>query len=142
MGHSAGATHVASYIFQEEFQLRGGDGLVGAILASGVYDPAKVPAPAYYGEDKSKFPFMAPIKYVDGRKIPVFIIFAELDPYFFDVQTSDLFQALCQRDKACPMIKQLIGHNHLSEMYHIGTGDESVGPDILEFIRARGSLLK
>jgi acetyl esterase len=142
MGHSAGGAHVASYIFQEEFQLKEGDGLIGAILLSGVYDPEKAPAPPYYGEDKSKYPSMAPIKYIDGRKIPVFIVFAEFDPYFIDGQTSDLFQALCQRDKACPTIKQLMGHNHLSEAYHIGTADESIGPDIVEFIRTRGPLSK
>jgi len=142
MGHSAGGAHVASYIFQEEFQLKEGDGLSGAILMSGVYDPEKAPAPPYYGEDKSKYPSMAPIRYIDGRKIPIFIIFAELDPYFLEVQTSDLFQALCQRDKACPTIKQLMGHNHLSEAYHIGTADESIAPDILEFIRTRGPLSK
>ncbi len=142
MGHSAGGAHVATYIFQEEFQLKEGDGLSGAILMSGVYDPAMFPAPPYYGEDKSKYPSMAPIRYIDGRKIPVFIIFAEFDPYSFDVQTSDLFQALCQRDKACPTIKQLIGHNHLSEAYHIGTADESIGPDIVEFIRTRSPLSK
>jgi len=142
MGFSAGGAHVSSYIFQEEFQLKEGDGLSGAILMSGVYDPARFPAPLYYGEDKSKYPSMAPINYVDGRKIPIFIIFAEFDPYFLEGQTSDLFQALCQRDKACPTIKQLIGHNHISEAVHIGTADESIGPDIFEFIRTRGPLSK
>jgi len=142
MGFSSGGAHVSSYIFQEEFQLKEGDGLSGAILMSGVYDPAVYPAPLYYGEDKSKYPSMAPIKYVDGRKIPIFIILAEFDPYIFEVQTSDLFQALCQRDKACPTIKQLIGHNHISQALHIGTADESIGPDILEFIRTRGPLSK
>jgi acetyl esterase len=142
MGHSAGGAHVASYIFQEEFQLKEGDGLSGAIFMSGGYDSEKVPRPAYYGEDKSKYPSMAAIKYVDGRKIPVFIVFAELDPDFLHVQAFDLFQALCQRDKACPTIKQLIGHNHLTEIYHIGTADESIAPDILEFVRTRGPLSK
>lgn len=142
MGYSSGGAHVSSYTFQEEFQLKEGDGLCGAILMSGVYDPAWFPAPLYYGEDKSKYPSMAPIRYVEGRKIPIFIIFAEFDPYFFEVQTSDLFQALCQRDKVCPTIKQLIGHNHVSQVFHIGTADESIGPDILEFIRTRGPLSK
>ena len=140
MGYSSGGAHVASYIFQEEFQLKESDGLSGAILMSGVYDPALFPAPLYYGEDKSKYPSMAPINFIDGRKIPIFMIFAELDPYNMEVQTSDLFQALCQRDKACPTIKQLIGHNHISEALHIGTADESIGPDIVEFIRTRAPL--
>src|SRR5687768_16079788 len=40
MGHSSGASHVAIYIFHEELQPAGGDdGVVGAILLSGGYDP-------------------------------------------------------------------------------------------------------
>ena len=70
MGHSAGGAHVASYVFQKEFQLKEGDGLVGAILMSGLYDPAKAPSPAYYGEDASKYPSMAPIRFIEGRKNP------------------------------------------------------------------------
>lgn len=107
---------------------------------SGLCDPAKVPAPAYYGEDVSKYPSMASIRHIEGRKIPVFIeAFAEFNPYHFDVQTVELLQALSQRDKACPAIKQLIGHNHLSEIYHINTSDEYIGPDILEFVRTHPS---
>ena len=74
---------------------------------------------------------------VEGRTMPVFITFAELDPNFFHVQAAALFNAICKRDNACPAIKQLVGHNHMSEIYHVNTRDESIGPDILEFIRSR-----
>jgi acetyl esterase len=139
MGHSAGATHVAGYIFRKEFQLKEGDGLVGAILMSGTYDPASNPNKTYFGEDPSKYPAMASLSHVEGRTMPVFITFAELDPDFFHLQAAALFTAICKRDNACPAIKQLIEHNHMSEVYHINTRDESIGPDILEFIRSRRS---
>ena len=38
MGHSAGATHVASYVSHPEFYGPRGSGLVGAILSSGGFD--------------------------------------------------------------------------------------------------------
>jgi hypothetical protein len=32
-------------------------------------------------------------------------------------------------------MKLLMGHNHISEAAHFNTKDESIGPDILEFIK-------
>ena len=147
MGHSAGAAHAASYVFQEEYQLKNGDGLAGAILVSGLYNPALYgPADnmirSYYGDDTSKYSSMASINFIEGRKIPLFLVFAEFDPAVLMAETSTLFQAICSRDKSCPAIKQAIGHNHLSEIFHINTGDESIGPDIVEFVRTRPAVNK
>jgi hypothetical protein len=33
-----------------------------------------------------------------------------------------------------PYFKQVLGHNHYSEMNHLGTGDESIGPNLIDFI--------
>ena len=53
MGQSAGAAHVAAYV------ARGGVPLAGALLLSGLYDPAVFePSPlnaAYYGDDPALF---------------------------------------------------------------------------------------
>jgi len=58
MGSSAGSAHVASYVFFEEFQLKEGDGVAGAILFSGpTYDTSVLDEKkdaAYYGADKSR----------------------------------------------------------------------------------------
>jgi len=109
---------------------------------SGLYDPrvAAVPAeanPSYYGKNASQYASMAAIRHIEGREIPVFIVFAELDPDFFHMQAAELFRALCQRDNSCPRIKQLANHNHMSEVYHINTADESIGPEILDFIHSK-----
>jgi triacylglycerol lipase len=59
MGHSAGATHVATYVGHKEFHGPNGSGLAGAILLSGTYDQsAAEPTPdriAYYGSDRSLY---------------------------------------------------------------------------------------
>ena len=39
------------------------------------------------------------------------------------------------RKSLFPIIKEIIGHNHISEIKHFNTKDESIGPDILEFIK-------
>jgi acetyl esterase len=139
MGTSAGAAHVSSYVFFENFQLKDGDGVAGAILMScPTYDTSRLDAKmdsVYYGEDSSKYPAMSAIDNVDGRKIPLFMVVAELDMPTVMYQNRTMINALYERDKALPIIKVLIGHNHFSETAHINTKDESLGPDVLEFIK-------
>jgi hypothetical protein len=93
----------------------------------------------YYGKDESKYPAMSVIKHVDGRKIPVFIVIAELDIPSIHYQNRVLIDALYERNKALPAMKLLIGHNHISEVTHFNTKDESIGPDILEFMKVNAA---
>jgi triacylglycerol lipase len=140
MGHSSGASHIATYIFHEELQPRGGDdGIVGAILLSGGYDPtieSTAGRRAYFGEDESLYSARAAIRHVAGRTIPVFIGFAEYDPPRFQFQAISLFKAICERDSRCPPMKQLLGHNHFTQVCHIGTKDQSLTADLAAFVRA------
>jgi hypothetical protein len=32
-------------------------------------------------------------------------------------------------------MKQPFGHNHMTEIYHIGTTDESISADLIAFVR-------
>lgn len=138
IGHSAGASLVAGYIFNETLHPPGGDGLAGAVLMSGTYtpNPNDKRNVAYYGDDTSQYAARAPINLVPGRKLPTFVVFAEYDPYRMQRQALQMFDALCERDKSCPRIMRVSGHNHMSEAAHIGLADESVGPAILDFVAA------
>ena len=140
IGHSAGAAHISGYMFFEDFQL--GDGVIGAILMSGpTYDTTQLSKAdmAYYGEDKSKHSSMSVIHHIDGCKIPLFVVFAEFDTPLVQDQNRILINAVFQRDGVLPIVKGLMGHNHFSGIMHINTKDESVGPDILEFIKILSS---
>lgn len=138
MGHSSGASHIATYIFHEELQLASGDdGVVGAILLSGGYDPTTESTAgrrAYFGDDEGLYPARSAIRHVAGRALPVFIVFAEYDPPRFQIQATSLFNALCQRDSRCPRMKQLLGHSHNTEVLHIGTRDESLTSELTDFV--------
>ncbi len=90
---------------------------------------------AYYGTDASKHAAMAPLAHIAGRKIPVFIMVAEFDPYWIQSESVELFAALCKRDRHCPRMTRLIGHNHLSVTTSMNTADNSVGGEVLHFIR-------
>lgn len=137
MGTSAGAAHVMTYVFFEDVQIKDGDGVAGAILLScPTFDTSVLNDRdmVYYGKDTSRHPAMSAVKNVDGRVIPLFLVIAELDPASIFYQNYPMIDALYKRDKILPFMKTLIGHNHVSEIYHFNTKDESLGPDVIEFI--------
>lgn len=141
-GHSAGAQHVASYIFEEEYQIET-DGVAGAILASGsVYDTQILNADAdpqyydYFGRDNKLYPIRSVLHKLDGRKVPVFLSYAEYDKDNFQYQASRIIDALYKRDGELPTIKQIMDHNHLSEVFHFNTGSSLFAYDILMFMRS------
>ncbi|MGH8764797.1 MAG: alpha/beta hydrolase [Burkholderiales bacterium] len=142
-GQSAGGTHVAHYVFDERLQPADGkDGVVGAILQSAVLDPAGGPAgpnvEAYYGKDRAAWADRNLLSKLDGRKIPVFVVYCELDPMPFRDQAALLIEGLARRDGgAKPRSSELPGHNHISEIAHLGSSDDvAFGLQLLEFVRS------
>ncbi len=142
MGHSAGATHVATYAFHREAQAQSGHGLAGIILMSGRYlfdpspdDPNLRNFEAYFGTDRANYSGMSPINHVKaGKGLPTFVIVSEYDNPDLDTQGAMLFAALCQRDRACPRFTRMAHHNHLSMTFQFNTRDEAIGREIMEFI--------
>ena len=142
-GQSAGGTHVAHYVFDERLQPPGGaDGVAGAILQSAVLDPAGGPqgpnVEAYFGP-RAGWAGRSLLTKLEGRKIPVFIVTAELDPREFRDQAALLAAGLEKRDGgARPPTLELPGHNHISEIAHLGSADDTAfGEALLEFVRSR-----
>lgn len=138
MGHSAGATHVAMYLFDPALHPRSGAGVVGAILLSGQYQaPTKNPPPnvtAYYGPDVAKYKERSPGTYVDDSKVPLFLGTAEYDPVFLAVPTYELAATVCRRDGKCPRFAWQKGQNHISEAAAFDTTYDVVGSQIVNFI--------
>jgi len=138
-GHSAGAMHVAHYIFDESLQPKDrADGVKGAILQSGIFDPAAAPPgpniAAYFGKEREGWHAKSVYGKLAGRKIALFIVSAELDPQPFKDESAKLRDELCKL-RGCPRHTELAGHNHMSEILHLNTADDSVGNDILGFVR-------
>jgi triacylglycerol lipase len=152
MGESAGASHVAAYALEKRFQPLAGSGLAGAILFSGLYDPAfetkaaprfgmtgpGAPNENYYGKDTSYYSMRATMKHLTGRKLPVLIVFNELDPAIMQVEAGMLFGALCDRYQDCPSLLWVPAHVHGSAMFTINTADEWMANKLLAFVRAPG----
>lgn len=143
MGHSAGATHVATYIFDKVLQPKDGPGVLGAILISGRYrleydpkDPNGKNMQAYFGTDPKLYADRSAINHInDGPKLPVFLAVTEYDNPGLDVSGAEMFAALCKRDGACPRFLRQEYHNHISEMAAFNSPDTLLGDQILDFMK-------
>jgi acetyl esterase len=148
MGHSAGATHVAAYALERQFQPPGGSGLAGVVLGSGIYDasldalqlpgaPPNLPDRAYYGTDTATYAAKSIALHADAPKLPVMMFEAELDPLPMVIASGSLYTQLCHRDGVCPEMYRFLNYDHMSSVVAINTGDETVSAPLLAFIRAR-----
>jgi acetyl esterase/lipase len=139
MGHSAGATHVATYVGHKEFHGPNGSGLAGAILSSGTYDQSTAePSPdrvAYYGADRSLYATRSALPRLTETDIPFMISSAELDPPAIAAQFVLLKEAMCKSEHGCVRSIVLPRHSHMSESYSINTADSQLSDQILEFMR-------
>lgn len=137
-GNSAGSMHVADYAFREELQTEN-DGVIGAVLISTPtvdltareIDPKR--DALYYGTDGDRAA-QSVVNALDGRTLPVMVAYAEYEPGVIIDQTRLLIEALAKRDGRLPLVASAPGHNHISIVEHIGTADETLGPDIVEFV--------
>jgi acetyl esterase/lipase len=138
MGHSAGATHAASYVAHKEFHGPVGSGLAGAILSSGIYDLTKAePSPArraYFGADTALYAERSAVPGLVDGNIPFMISTAELDPPTMEQQFSLLKEAMCKSERGCVRAVALPHHSHMSESYSINTADTQLTDQILEFM--------
>ncbi len=144
MGHSAGATHVATYAFDARFQPGNGHGLSGVILVSGRYrlywdpdDPGLEGIRQYFGRDPAQYASRSVLSHVPDSDVPAMLVVAEYDQRNLVGTTGELFVELCRRDDGrCPRLIQLRYHNHLSEVLHFNTSDDLLGREILDFTTA------
>ena len=136
-GHSAGAAHVAQYVGHPEFHVAPGGGIAGAIMLSGLYDPATAdanpPLQAYFGKDASVYAARSALPAMAASHLPMLITFTELDPEDFHRQAREAQAALCRAGR-CPEVLELMGHSHMSEVYAINTPDQALTEAIRGFV--------
>jgi len=151
-GESAGAAHVAAATLVRRFHPREGLVIAGTVLISGVYNAhlerlARVqfgvttPDPrneAYFGSDFERYRQMSTVELIDAPPTaPLLITYAELDLLGMQVQAGELFARLVTQHGYSPQLRIIRGHNHLTQVYAVNTGDESLSAPLLEFLRAQ-----
>lgn len=140
-GQSAGACHVASWLFDDA--ARGAPPAValdGVLLMSGLYraDAPLLPGPkAYFGDDPSLYPQRSPLTHVRALDaLPVWLAVAELDPAWIAEQTYALAQALTRVNGRSPSFLFNRGHNHVSTVQSLGSVQQDVAHEVLRFLAA------
>jgi triacylglycerol lipase len=147
MGHSAGATHVASY--GADRTLWDGDrpAVRGMIIVSGSFTvesadaaapvdkPLLARAKAYFGDDPQKFAAQSSLDGLLASGIPLLLANAELDPDYFLRQRQTLLSAATPDRSRSIHAALLRGHNHMSEIFSVNSPDMSLTREILNFVR-------
>lgn len=119
IANSEGATAVAGYLFNEEWQTDSGPGIAAAVLSSGLFGDLA--------------PELEPLVFkYQGPRVPLALWTAEHDTAEVTNGIEDLHEMLCRKYDGCPWTETLLGHNHVSHMMSLGTADTSV---INPFIR-------
>jgi acetyl esterase/lipase len=140
MGHSAGATHVGSYMSHPEFWGAKGSGVAGAILVSAFYDLTRMTLndgpSAYFGTDPARYAERSSFNGLLKSRTPLMITAAELDPPQFVSQLELMKDALCKSERGCVRSFLLPQHSHMSEVYSINAQDTRLTDEILDFVKA------
>jgi acetyl esterase/lipase len=136
-GHSAGATHVASYLAG---QAGVPASVTAAALLSGIYDLTTTERndmhAAYFGVDHSQYGARSPLAGLVAAGVPVLLTVAEFDRPQFHEQVDRALEAFMHRDGTLPPLAYALGHNHISEIAAFGIDDEPLGVPLLRFIES------
>lgn len=143
IGHSAGATHVASWLVGKDGPAEPhgfsdvGSQVCGAILLSGIYQPSQLPFPgsiAYYGENLTS-QHASTLEGISRVATPVMLVAAELDPPEFLDQWRTAVTARTLRQGAVHSFL-VPNQNHFTSVNHLGAEPDALGIEMARFVRA------
>jgi acetyl esterase len=143
VGHSAGATHLATYVCDPQVRPSGGHALQGIVLLSGrlradarADNPNAAGVRAYYGDDASVYEAASPVTYAANLDIPVLLAIAEYENPLLDVYGAEFLHRVSVAHGRAPRFLQMPRHNHISMVAHFNTEEDALGREILAFIAA------
>lgn len=138
VGQSAGACHVATWLFDPTLKGGSQDRIAAAVLMSGFYEASEPLTPgqkAYFGDNPADYPLRSPLTHARSTTRPTLITCAERDPAYLRRHARDLHAAL----SGSPRLARLVdfpGHNHVSPLMSLGSDDDTAGTVLREFITA------
>lgn len=139
IGHSAGGTHVASYVFDPALGYFGkytaGVVLISARLRADVSpeNPNAEGVRAYFGNDTALYEQRSPVSHAACSKLPVFIVTTEFENPLLDVYGLEMAYQISLARRQAPRLRQMRGHNHMSVVAHFNSGEDALGREILDF---------
>lgn len=143
LGHSAGATHSATYLLDPRVDTPHRSRIIRAALIGGFYaaqPPLQSGPAAYFGTDESLWKERSPASHADNPHPPLLLAVAQYDPSSIADQSYLLAGALNRADGMPPRLTWLETHNHVSSMYGLGLGTDDVGRTLGEFFAPASSV--
>ena len=140
VGHSAGGTHAASYVFDPLLGHLGQHVKAAVLMCARLRadqspeNPNTPGVKAYFGDDMASYETKAPMAYAACSAMPVFIINAEFENPLLDVYGLEFAHRLAQARRSSPRYLSARRHNHMSILAHFNTDEETVGPEIVDFL--------
>jgi acetyl esterase/lipase len=138
-GQSAGAAHVATWLFDDETRGAPLGRIDGVLLMSGYYHPCapmSENARAYFGDDSDLYERRSALRQVKPVDVPLWISVAELDPGAFAARSFELAQKVSLLQGRAPNFTLLRGHNHVSTVLSLGSGQTDSGDSVIAFLKA------
>ena len=139
-GHSAGAAHAAGYIAQRDLHGAGHAGLRGAVLMSGIYDieamGTRPSVQSYFGRDPARHAVQSSVNGLADTRLPLLLTVAEEDPDGFHAQALTVLEHVAARWQRLPGFCVVPGHNHFTQVFHIGSRDRCLTPLLSAFAAA------
>jgi acetyl esterase/lipase len=136
IGQSAGACHVATWLFHDEFAGGVRERVRAAVMMSGFYEavaPLSAGAASYFGTDAALYPQRSPITLARNLNHPVLLTLAQHDPVPIRQHTLDLAARFASVG-AHVQVDDLAGHNHVSPLMSVGSDEDSIGLMLRRFV--------
>lgn len=142
IGHSAGGTHAATFACDPSLAHLRRDVcclvLVSARLQADTLpeNPNAAGVRAYFGDDASRYPALAPIAHAAHLALPVFVVNAQYENPLLDVYAAEFTYRVAVARRVAPRHMTVADHNHVSVMAHFNSGEQLLGEQILDFFAA------
>ncbi|MCE7505929.1 alpha/beta hydrolase [Polynucleobacter sp. IMCC30063] len=139
IGHSAGGTHAAAYVFDPAVACFGkyleALVLISARLKADVLpeNPNAEGVRAYFGADENQYAEKSPLTYVANSSLPTLVVVAEFENPLLDVYGKAFARKLAEVRSAKPLLLEKAMHNHMSIVAHFNSSEDELGRQILEF---------
>lgn len=140
-GHSAGATHAATFALDPRVRPAAGPGIAGLILVSGRLradtlpdNPNREPVRIYFGADESSYEARSPMNFAANADMPLMVAIAEFENPHLDRYGVEFVHRVAQARRRVPRFVRMTRHNHNSVVAHFNTEEEFLGREMLDFI--------
>jgi len=146
IGHSAGGTHVATYLLDPVMasppspSVRGA-ALISARLRADVLpdNPNAKPVETYFATtNPNLLEARSPTTHVARCNLPILVAIAGAENRHLDVYGAEFFTGLLRNARHPARLLQLPHHTHISMVAHFNTGEEILGRAIMAFMSEAG----